>query len=56
MKLIELKEKFGPMINQFQGMMSGGKMDRVAKEDAQKKLFMALDDTKKKIEDINSQF
>mmetsp|Transcript_31597 Transcript_31597/g.30908 ORF Transcript_31597/g.30908 Transcript_31597/m.30908 type:complete len:198 (+) Transcript_31597:325-918(+) len=56
MKLIELKEKFGPMINKFQGMMSGGKMDAVAKEDAQKKLFMALDDTKKKIEDINSQF
>ncbi len=56
MKLIQLKEKFGPMVNQFQGMMSGGKTNSSQNEDAQKKLFMALDTTKKKIESINEQF
>ncbi len=53
LKLIQLKEKFGPMVNQMQGMLSGGKLDNSAKEEAQKKLFMSLDSTKKKIEEIN---
>ena len=44
------------MVNKFQSMMSGGKLDKSAREDAQKKLFMALDSTKKKIETINEQF
>jgi hypothetical protein len=37
-------------------MMSGGKTNASQNEDAQKKLFMALDTTKKKIESINEQF
>lgn len=44
------------MVNQFQGMMSGGKTNSTQNEEAQKKLFMALDTTKKKIESINEQF
>ena len=36
--------------------MSGGKSNFEQNEEAQKKLFMALDQTKKKIESINEQF
>lgn len=43
------------MINQFQSML-GGKSDKATKEEAQRKLFIALDSTKKKIESIIEQF
>ena len=40
----------------MQSMMSGGQGNPDEHEDAQKKLFLALDNMKKKIEEINLQF
>ena len=54
-KLIELKEKFGGMLNTMNGMMgqSGQKVDP---EEFQKKIFESLDGMKTKVEEINKQF
>ena len=54
MKLIQLKEKFGGMVAQMQTMMSGGQGSAEDHEDAQKKLFNALDGMKRKCEEINN--
>jgi len=52
-KLIELKEKFGGMLNSMGGMM-GQEGQPVNPEEMHKKLFNAMDGMKKKIEDINN--
>ena len=51
LKLMELKDKFGGMLNSMSGMMgqNGG-------EDIQKKLFSSMDGMKTKIEEVNKQF
>ena len=54
LKLIQLKEKFGGMVVQMQSMMAGGQGSADEHEDAQKKLFTALDTIKKKCEEINA--
>ena len=51
LKLMELKDKFGGMMNSMGGMMGGANP-----ADMQKKLFDSLDSTKTKIEEINNQF
>ena len=52
LKLMELKDKFGGMLNAAQGMMGQGG----GAEDIQKKLFTSLDGMKTKIEEVNRQF
>lgn len=54
-KLIELKEKFGGMLQNVGGMM-GGQGAAGNPEEMHKKLFESLDGMKKKVEDINCQF
>jgi arsenite-transporting ATPase len=51
LKLMELKDKFGGMMNSMGGMMGGANP-----ADMSKKLFDSLDGTKTKIEEINTQF
>lgn len=53
-KLIELKEKFGGMLANMQGMMGAGA--NVDPEVLYQKLFESMDKMKQKIEDINKQF
>ena len=50
LKLIQLKEKFGGMLSNFEGMLGG------STEDTTKKIFTNLDTMKRKIEEINAQF
>ena len=52
LKMMELKDKFGGMLNAAQGMMGQGGSG----EDIQKKLFTSLDGMKTKIEEVNRQF
>lgn len=51
LKLIELKDKFGGMMQNMQAMMGAG-----SAEDMQKKLIDSLDGMKSKIEEVNKQF
>lgn len=51
LKLMELKDKFGGMMNNMSSMIGGGYT-----QDMQKKIFDSLDKTKRKIEEINNQF
>lgn len=55
LKLIELKDKFGGMLNQVQSMMNqqnpGGEQ-----EDISKKMFDGINSMKAKIEAVNEQF
>ncbi|CDW74993.1 arsenical pump-driving atpase [Stylonychia lemnae] len=53
LKMIQMKEKFGGMLNQFGTMLGGGQTNG---EDFQKKLFDSLDGMKSKIVEINKQF
>lgn len=55
MKLIELKEKFGPMLQTMGPMMNqgGGGAGQVDPDVVHKKLFDAMDGMKKKTEKIN---
>ena len=52
LKLMELKDKFGGMLNQVQGMMGG----QPGGEDPIKKIFESMDGMKTKIEEVNRQF
>lgn len=54
LKLIELKDKFGGMLNSVQGMMGGG--GALQGEDIQKRIFDSMDGMKTKIEEVNRQF
>lgn len=53
LKLIELKDKFGGMLQQFQTMMSE---QGTNPEDIQKRLFDGINGMKTKIEEVNEQF
>lgn len=53
LKLIQLKEKFGGMLNMLGGAAGAG---GPTGEDFQKKIFEALDGMKTKIVEINNQF
>lgn len=52
-KMIELREKFGGMLQSMTGMMGQGGGPKVDHEEIQKKLFESLDNMKTKIEEIN---
>jgi arsenite-transporting ATPase len=55
-KLIELKDKFGGMFAQVQGMMSQNGQPGASQEDAQQRLFDGINSMKTKIEEVNEQF
>ena len=54
-KLIELKDKFGGMFSQMQGMMNQGEGSQNP-EDVQQRMFDGINSMKTKIEEVNEQF